>query len=64
MDVFRAAAYAELGQEQKAREVIDHMLLSQPGFPVEKWLTQLLGSGYSFRRTMDNLHRLGLPPYE
>jgi tetratricopeptide (TPR) repeat protein len=64
MDIFRAAAYVELGQVQKAQEVIDHVLLSQPRFPVEKWLTQFLGSGDSFRTTMDNLHRLGLPPNE
>ncbi len=64
MEVFRAAAYVELGQERKAQELVDQMLLSHPGFPVEKWLTQLLGSGDNFRRTMDSLSRLGLPPNE
>lgn len=64
MDVFRAAAFAQLGQEREAQEVIEDIRLSYPGFPVEKWLTQFLGSGDSFSRTMGNLHRLGLPPNE
>ncbi len=64
MDVFRAAAYVELGREKKAQQLIDQTLRSHPGFPVEKWLEQFLASGDSFRTTTDNLHRLGLPPNE
>jgi len=63
IEVFLAASYAELGWEQKAQEVVNQMLLSHPDFPVERWLTQFLGSGERLSSTMVNLERLGIPPH-
>jgi hypothetical protein len=59
MDVFRAGAYAELGYEGDAQTVIEGILLAHPGYPAEAWLSLWLGNNLG--RTMDNLHRLGLP---
>lgn len=61
MDVFRASAYAELGQEDDARAAIEPMLLSQSEFPAEAWLLRWLGSGERLQITMNSLYRLGLP---
>jgi TolB-like protein len=60
-DIFRAAAYAELGRENEARTVIDEILRLNADFPVEGWLSKWLGSGDKLHRTMNNLYRLGLP---
>jgi hypothetical protein len=60
MDVFRAGAYAELGQEDDARAVIDAMRLSYPEFPSEAWLSRWLVSD-SQHKTLNNLYSAGLP---
>jgi adenylate cyclase len=60
MDLFHAGAYAELGQEDAARDMIDAMLLSYPEFPAEAWLSKWLDSD-SLDETLNNLYRMGLP---
>ena len=61
MDVFRASAYSGLGDEDKARAVIDTMRLSHSEFPTEAWLSRWLGPRNNLSRTMNTLYRLGLP---
>ena len=60
MDLFRAGAYAELGQEDDARAVIDAMRLSYPEFPYEAWLSRWLDSD-SLHEMLNNLYSAGLP---
>lgn len=59
--LFLAAAYAELGKENQAREVLDRFLQSHAGFPAGKWISQWTGAGDTLNRTMGHLYRLGLP---
>ncbi len=61
MDLFRASAYAELGQEAIAKSVISELVESHPGFPFEKWLSRWIKNSDDLERLMGNLHRLGLP---
>ena len=60
MDLFRAGAYADLGQDDDARAVVDAMLLSYPEFPAESWLSTWLDPD-SLNKTMNDLYRMGLP---
>lgn len=60
MDLFRAGAYAELGQEDDARAVIDAMRLSFPEFPHEAWLSRWLDSD-SLHEMLNRLYSAGLP---
>ena len=59
MDVFRAAAYAELGQADDARPIIDAMHLSYPEFPHEAWLSRFLDSN-GRHKTLNSLYGAGL----
>jgi len=61
MDMFRASAYAELGQEEMAKSIISGLVESYPEFPFEKWLARWVKNGDDRERLMANLHRLGLP---
>ena len=61
MDIFRASAYAELGQEENAKSIIGDLIRSYPKFPVSNWLALWLKSSDDYSRTIENLHRLGLP---
>ena len=61
MDMFRASAYAELGQEAMAKSVIRGLVESHPDFPFEKWLVRWIKNRNETGRLMENLHRLGLP---
>ena len=60
MDLFRAGAYAELGQEVDARAVIDAMRLSYPEFPYEAWLSRWLDAD-RLHEMLNNLYSAGLP---
>jgi TolB-like protein/Flp pilus assembly protein TadD len=60
MDLFRAGGYAELGQEDDARAVIDAMRLSYPEFPYEAWLSRWLDSD-RLHEMLNNLYSAGLP---
>ena len=61
MDIFRASAYAELGNAKKAGSIIHDLLKSYPQFPVEEWLATWLESSGDQPKIMENLYRLGLP---
>jgi len=61
MDMFRASAYAELGQEEMAKSIISGLVKSHPEFPFEKWLARWIKNSDDRERLMANLHRLGLP---
>lgn len=61
MDIFRASAYAELGNEKKAGAIILELLKSYPQFPVEEWLATWLEGDGDQPRIMENLYRLALP---
>jgi adenylate cyclase len=61
MDAFRAAAYAELGNEEQARATIRSLVQSYPEFPVERWLGKWHAGSDRPARLMESLHRLGLP---
>jgi len=61
MDMFRASAYAELGQEEKAKSIISGLAESYPKFPFEKWLARWIKNSDDRERLMGNLYSLGLP---
>jgi tetratricopeptide (TPR) repeat protein len=61
MDMFRASAYAELGQEEMAKSIITGLAESHREFPFEKWLARWIKNSDDRERLMANLHRLGLP---
>jgi adenylate cyclase len=61
VDVFRASAYAELGQEEMAKSIISELVESYPEFPFEKWFARWIKNSDELERLMGNLHRLGLP---
>ncbi len=64
MEVFRAAAYAELGDEQKAKAIINEMNQAYPNYSPEKWLAKWHKSDAALNRTTSHLYRLGLPKNE
>jgi len=64
MEVFRAAAYAELGEEQKAKAIINEINQAYPNYSAEKWLAKWHKSEAALTRTMNHLYRLGLPRNE
>ena len=61
VDMFRASAYAELGQQAMAKSVITGLVESYPGFPFEKWAARWIKNSNDMERLLENLHRLGLP---
>jgi len=61
VEMFRATAYAELGQEEMAKSIISGLVKSYPEFPYRKWLARWIKSPDELERMMGNLHRLGLP---
>jgi len=60
MDVFLAAAYAQMGQNFKARAVIEKLQRTNPDYPVEKWLRNFLKSESELQAIMSKLQSLGL----
>lgn len=61
IEAYRAAAYAELGEEQNARDIIQGLVRTDPGFPVERWLGRWMEDTDELARIMENLYRHGLP---
>jgi tetratricopeptide (TPR) repeat protein len=61
MDAFRAAAYAEMGRENEARAIIEGVIQSHAGFPVERWLARWHEDTEDLSRIMESLYRHGLP---
>ena len=60
MDVFLAAAYAQMGQNFKAQAVIEKLQRTNPDYPVEKWLSNFLNSESELQAIMSKLESLGL----
>jgi Tfp pilus assembly protein PilF len=61
MDVFLAAAYAQMGQNFKAQAVIEKLQRTNPDFPAEKWLGNFIKSEAELQATMSKLDSLGFP---
>jgi len=61
MDVFHAATYAKLGEDEKARFIINQLVSSNSDFPVDRWSAKWHRTSNDHSATMDNLYRLGLP---
>jgi tetratricopeptide (TPR) repeat protein len=60
MDVFLAAAYAQMDQNFKAQAVIEKLQRTNPDYPVEKWLGNFVKSESELQAIMSKLQSLGL----
>ena len=60
MDVFLAAAYAQMGQNFKAQAVIEKLQRTNPDYPVQKWLGNFIKSESELQAIMSKLQSLGL----
>ena len=60
MDIFRAAAYAQLGKHKEASAVINELKSTSPDFPYAAWLESWLGRGDHLRITLQKLSDHGL----
>jgi len=61
MDLHRAAAYALLGKNDKAREIIESLKRSYPDFPHESLLRLWLGNSGKLETILEQMKALGLP---
>ena len=61
VDVFRAATYARLGQNNMARKIINDLVNMHPEFPVKQWLVKWHRTDDNASETLEILHRMGLP---
>ncbi|MFK7848790.1 MAG: hypothetical protein AB8G77_26115 [Rhodothermales bacterium] len=61
VDAFRAINYLEMGNEEQAKTIIQSLIKSSPGFPVESWLAIWLKESGNQAIIMENMYRLGLP---
>jgi len=60
MDVFLAAAYAQMGKDFEAQAIIEKLQRSKPDYPVEKWLGNFVKSESELQAIMSKLQSLGL----
>ena len=60
MDIFRAAAHAQLGQDNAARNLLDDMAREYPRYDVKKWLAKWLVPNGRLEDTLEALGELGL----
>jgi TolB-like protein len=60
MDIFIAAANAQLGQHEQARELIAQMQQKYPGYVGQRWLERWLTDPDQLRQTLTMLGELGL----
>ncbi len=60
MDVFRAAAHAQLGQDDAARNLLDDMAREYRHDDVKKWLANWLAPNGRLKGTLETLGKLGL----
>lgn len=60
MDIFSAAALANLGRETEARHQVAELNLTYPNFPYEAWLEKWIGPGEHLDTTIEKLRFLGL----
>jgi Flp pilus assembly protein TadD len=60
MDVFLAAAYAQMGKDFEAQAIIEKLQRTKPDYPVEKWLGNFVKSESELQAIMSKLQSLGL----
>jgi len=59
-DLFLAATYGELGQEFRARAILERMEQASPNFPARQWLAWFIKPPEQLEEKMDRLRSLGL----
>lgn len=59
MEVFRAASYARLGQEDKAHSILQELDRTKSEFPMKKWLARWHLSVDDLSETVSTLNQLG-----
>jgi len=60
MDVFLAAAYAQMGKNFEAQAVIEKIQRTDPDYPVKNWLRSFIKSESELEATLSKLDSLGL----
>ena len=60
MEIFRAAAYTQLGEDAKASAIINTLNESFPQYPYLDWLSSWITPGEHLRSTAEGLSRNGL----
>ena len=60
MEIFRAAAYAHLGNHVMASEIIKNLNETAPEYPYSSWLESWLGQGEHLQTTLNKLSANGL----
>jgi hypothetical protein len=58
MDIFRAAAHAQLGQNDAARDLLDDIARKYPRYDVKKWLANWLVPNGRLQNTLEVLGKL------
>jgi adenylate cyclase len=61
MDVFSAAANAQVGNSEDAKVLLEQFTELYPKFPVKGWLSHWLASSKQLDSTIELLHQHGLP---
>ena len=61
MDVFLAAAYAQMGKDFEAQATLEMLQRTNPDYPVERWLSNFIKSEDELGGIMSKLQLLGLP---
>ena len=61
MDVFLAAAYAQMGKNFEAQAIIEKLQRTNPDYPVNNWLGNFTESENELQAIMSKLYALGLP---
>ena len=60
MDVFRAAAHAQLGNKERASEIVATLNATFPDYPYSPWLASWIGQGEHLQSTLEKLSENGL----
>jgi tetratricopeptide (TPR) repeat protein len=61
MDVFLAAAFAQIGKNFEAQAIIEKIQRTDPDYPAKNWLGNFIKSENELEATMSKLYSLGLP---
>jgi hypothetical protein len=61
MEVFLAAAYAQMGKKFEAQAIIEKLQRTNPDYPVKNWLGSFTESENELQAIMSKLELLGLP---
>ena len=60
MDVFRAIAYAEIGELDRARAIVEDLNVKAPSYPVKRWIATWVRDEDLLTQSMQTLFSLGL----